>query len=82
MSIVQVMKKILVRKEIFLILQNTVLNTDFSNMLSNTIYYFFSGDKIVWMTKPKFTKFESLWLGTLDAISIGEHLRVSHYAIM
>jgi len=51
-------------------------------MLSNTIYYFFLGDKIVWITKPKFTKFESLWLGTLDATSIGEHLRVSHYEIM
>ena len=80
MSIVQVMKQILVRKRFFLILQNTVLNTDSSNMLSNTVYYF-SGDKIVWMTKPKFTKFESLWLGTLDATSIGEHLRVSHYEI-
>ena len=51
-------------------------------MLSNTVYYFFSGNKIVWLTKPKFTKFENLWLGTLDATPTGEHLRVSHCEIM
>lgn len=32
--------------------------------------------------KTKFTKFESFWLGTLDATSIGKHLRVSHHEIM